>query len=55
MTKHMNTVISYLLTKERKSATVPELPSHQPYQPPKQSFAKSHPEQTETTSRSVNR
>ena len=55
MAKRMDTVISHHPTKERKSAIVTELPNHQPYQPPKQSYARSHHEQTETTSRSNNR
>ena len=55
MAQSMDTVISHHYPiKERKSVIVSELPNHQPYQPPKQSYVESYPEQTETTSRSNN-
>ena len=47
----MDKVTSDSAAKERKPATVPKLPHHQPHQPPKQSNAENHPEQTQTPSR----
>ena len=38
------------LGKERQPAAVPELPNHQPHQPPKQSHAEDHTGQTEAAS-----
>ena len=50
MAKPVDPVPSHLTFQERQLAAVPELPSDQPHQSPKQSYAEDHTEQSEATS-----
>ena len=48
-------VLGHYTSQERQPAAVPEVPNDQPHQPPKQSHAEDHTEQTEVTSREDHR
>ena len=50
MAKTVDPVLGHHPSQERQPAAVPELPNDQPDQPPKQSHAEDHTEQTEAAS-----
>ena len=50
MANPLDPVLGHHTSKERQPAAVPELPNDQPQQPPKQSQADDHAEQTEAAS-----
>ena len=50
MANPMDPVLNHHTSQERQSAAVPEIPSDQPYQSPKQNHAEDHTKQIEATS-----